>query len=282
MKKIISLVFVCLSCLLLLTGCNSINYEMRVNSNGTITESLYLPLSESYFMGKGVSNAQFAVIKASVIKTIQDEVEELKTSWETRVAENTNIKPEEKNLYKNAVDCQLYENSETLKLEFTFLSNGIRKAFFEIPETDVKTWTQRSFLTTNSYTSKQTDFAKTRSGQSLVAYFKSEFNLIVASVAPGVSLNEVEPRLVYTYVTPLRRLHSDADYNYVEVGEKGKEYYHCWEIDEDDLSRTITLYTTTANKEVWYVIILGATLITTAVMFTVYFYKKKKKKVNKV
>jgi len=278
MKKIISLILVFTTCIFLLSGCGQINYEMNVKADGTITESVYLPLNEEYFKENGASSEQISLLKTQVIKMATNEAKTMINEWHTRVDENEELDELNKDYYKNGVTYGIYENTEVILVKLLFNDNIIRKEFYSIEEDTSETWTEKNFFTTKSLAKKTTNFAKARNGESLVKYYKEQFDLLLAYTIPTMVNKIPEPTLVYTYVTSIRRLHSDADSVYTQNGEYGTEYCHSWQISEDDLSKTITIYTVTANREIWYVVILGITLMATGVMFIVYFYKKKNKK----
>lgn len=87
---------------------------------------------------------------------------------------------------------------------------------------------------------------------------------------------EAEMTFAYDYATIHKRVHSNADYTFSD-----SLYHHVWQQSYSELAntKTIHLYTVSANRGWWYLVALGAALVVAAI--GVPFLAKRNKKVEK-
>ena len=267
-------------CLSLLTGCGTVDYQLIINGNGTITERLYLPVDEQFFLSSGANPTQFAAIKKEIQEFILTETNSQLLTFYQKVEDDNDIKNKE--AYQNSVSIKYYYNSEYFVVEYNFSSSEIRNYFYNIEEKSESdeesvsdnTKQENGFLINKTVITTQTKFATTSNGELLVKYYTEKFLQIVIENAPIVYSKIPEPEFTYSYVTPQKKLHSDAQSVELQDGF----YIHTWEISGDDLEKTITFYTISANTAVWYALILGITFVSCGIMFLVYYVKNKKNK----
>ena len=265
----------------LLSGCASINYELAINSNGTINERIYLPLNKEVFLTLGASEEQYANLQQDIkLRALQD-CNALKAEWYSRVDNDSDIT--NKDIFKQNLDIQYLENSETFLIQFTFQNTLVRNHFYNIEEEE-QTQNSKATVETKFFTVKTTTVTKTKfatlysDNKTLVQHYTELFYALVNYRMPDVIQSLPEPTYTYTYVTGQKRLHSDAE----EIQENNGYYYHSWTIEPEALDKEITLYTIYARREIWYALILGTTLIAIGIMFLVHFFKKIKIKQENV
>ena len=261
----------------LLGGCGAVDYQLIINSNGVITERIYLPVNYQYFYEQGFSEVEFALVRNQVVTLAKSEMNARKEQFNQKVDADDSILPENKELLKSRVEVKQYYNNEYVVLEFNYANSSVRTYFYNAEDDEpTEPKVEKNFLTTKTTTTSKTVFASTVSGEPITSYMRTQFENIVHSVNPELTLPKTE--LTYTYVTPQSRLHSDADRIEMQDGY----YMHIWDIEEDNLEREINLYVVNARTEVWYALLLGVSLLATGIMFLVYFIKKKKNKENPV
>ena len=257
----------------LLGGCGAVDYQLIINSNGVITERIYLPVDHQYFYEQGFSEVEFALVRNQVVTLAKSEMNARKEQFNQKVDADDSILPENKELLKSRVEVKQYYNNEYVVLEFNYANSSVRTYFYNAEDAEpTEPKVENNFFTTKTTTSSKTVFASTVSGEPITSYMRTQFENIVHSVNPELTLPKTE--LTYTYVTPQSRLHSDADRIEMQDGY----YMHIWDIEEDNLEREINLYFVNARTEVWYALLLGGSLLATGIMFLVYFIKKKKNK----
>ena len=274
MKKfLLTLALICM--VSLLGGCGAVDYQLIINSNGVITERIYLPVNYQYFYEQGFSEVEFALVRNQVVTLAKSEMNARKEQFNQKVDADDSILPENKELLKSRVEVKQYYNNEYVVLEFNYANSSVRTYFYNAEDAEpTEPKVENNFFTTKTTTSSKTVFASTVSGEPITSYMRTQFENIVHSVNPELTLPKTE--LTYTYVTPQSRLHSDADRIEMQDGY----YMHIWDIEEDNLEREINLYVVNARTEVWYALLLGVSLLATGIMFLVYFIKKKKIKKN--
>lgn len=255
----------------LLGGCGAVDYQLIINSNGVITERIYLPVDHQYFYDQGVSTDDFNEIRLQVMQLAEQEMDARKAQFDAKVDADESVLPENKQTLKSGVSTKQYYSDSYVVLEFNYLNSSIRSYFYNSEDAEpTEPKVENNFFTTKTTTSSKTVFASTVSGEPITSYMRTQFENIVHSVNPELTLPKTE--LTYTYVTPQSRLHSDADRIEMQDGY----YMHIWDIEEDNLEREINLYVVNARTEVWYALLLGVSLLATGIMFLVYFIKKKK------
>ena len=272
MKKAILIIMVMF--VTLLTGCGSVDYQLVINGNGTITERLYLPVNEQFFLSSGATSTQFINIRKEIMEFCKTECDSQLLTYFQNVDEDNEV--ENKDAYKNGVGIKYYYNSEYFVIEYNFISSEIRNYFYNIDEEKNKdnTKQENGFLINKTIITTKTKFATTSGGELLVKYYTDEFYNIILKNAPLVYSKIPEAQYTYSYVTPQKQLHSDAQ----SVEYQDGFYIHTWNISGDDLDKTINFYTISANTPVWYALILSITFVSCGIMFLVYFIKNKKNK----
>lgn len=269
MKKI-SLLLVVFCAFCLLSGCGSVDYQLIINANGVITERLYLPLSQNFFLEEGATNEQFTNLRVAIVNIARDECNAKIAEFENRVDADDEI--ENKEVLKSSFQAKCYLGEDSVLIDFSFLNSNVRNYFYGIENSSNNTKTENGFFTTKTTTTSKTRFATATNGQSVVEFYTEKFKTLVLDIMPNVYDKLPEATYTYTYVTPQSRLHSDAD----SVERQNGYYLHVWNISADELDKTVTLYVVNARTEIWYALILGISLLSCGIMFLIYFIKNKK------
>lgn len=258
---------------MLLSGCSAVSYHTYVGSTGKIADSLVLPFDQQYFLDLGATASEYQSFKALATEYVQREAREQKSDWDERVELDIDIT--DKDAYKNGVTIEAIITDEVFELDWIFENSTIRKKFYGETGVTVSERTEETLFTKTYIIERETKFASQKEGVNIVTYYMSDFeDMIIQTMGADIAAKVENPQLAYVYGYPSSRLHSDAD----QVVYDNGFYLHVWEISPTDVSKKITIYTVSAKPAMWYVIILGATLVATGVMFLVYFLKKKKQK----
>lgn len=273
MKKFsIILVLICAICLL--GGCADIDFQLIINANGVITERLYLPLNQQYFLEAGATNMQISELRVAVLNLAREECSSRIQAFEEKVDADDEITPENKEILKSSISAKQQYNDEYILIDFNFLNTNVRNYYYNVDsQATSNTEVQNGFLTTKTITTSKTKFASTVSGTPITEYYAEQFETLVLTIMPGVYNSLPEPSFTYTYVTSSSRLRSDADDIQIQNGY----YLHIWNL-EGETEKEISLYYTRARTEIWYALILGISLLACGTMFLVYFIKNKKNK----
>ena len=255
-------------------------YNLAVNYNGSISEENIFALNVN----------ELGTEKANVVAGLTSELMMLKNGFITKFynkVENSDLSIEKKSEYKNGYDCQYSVNQgeETLyKISFNFVIKYASDEIYDfawglenqdstpnyeynykfltvdiIQRTRVKTGTLIE-LENNEYTSLN---------NYLWWYV---YNILKTNLGQSVADNLTKPSYSYNYITSAKRLHSNAERMYNEHGY----YVHSFSTTFDNLNKEIYFYQTEARREIWYAIILVASVLTVAVCLIVNHYKEKK------
>lgn len=259
-------------------------YNLAVNYNGSISEENIFALNVN----------ELGTEKANIVASLTSELMMLKNSFTTKFynkVENSDLSIEKKSEYKNGYDCQYSVNQgeETLyKISFNFVIKYASDEIYDfawglenqdstpnyeynykfltvdiIQKTRVKTGTFIE-LENNEYTSLN---------NYLWWYV---YNILKTNLGQSVADNLTKPSYSYNYITSEKRLHSNAERVYNEHGY----YVHSFSTTFDNLNKEIYFYQTEARREIWYAIILTASVLSVAVCLLINRYKEKKENIG--
>ncbi len=295
MKKLVILLGLMLC--LVFSGCSYSGAGLVQNSDGTVVEYYYIPFAEKEFALNGVSSTKISELLEDIkkemdlnffAKRMDDYYKRIEASEEYTLLQKEKLVSGveySSNISKHGELARGY--LDVIQYKVTFANSTCYKEFksanSQISE-DKEVVTEKNLFTTTTRVVKDPIF-ECAFNETLTTgeYF---INLVNTKMEEHFGLNfwnhiktklnydEYSSKFNYSYVVPTSRIHSTA--NHVQRGNDGY-YYHTWEIDLNDTNNNINIeyWTTTANKEVWYLTFL---LISGIVAFGVYMFARKKEK----
>lgn len=138
--------------------------------------------------------------------------------------------------------------NDTYVIGIRFKNIDVYRYYYNIKEENkVEMQTEKHFFYDKIYYYANTMYAK-HNGlyNTLNNFFSTKYNGLIDSES-----NE----LLYTYVTTVRRQHSDANY----ITKQDGKYYHTWVVDKNNLEKPIMLYYNIANPENYIILALSIT-----------------------
>lgn len=292
MKKLFALLF-CGLCVLTLSGCRSSSLA-TINSSSNL--NMQVVVGKSFVC----QNFSFPTYAKALLKNeksqadVDQYISELETSIYTNVYSKmylsyyvTYASNPDENFSIRSKQVTFNEpkyNSQTDKIEFSFNFNSYSAWNYYHPssaEGDDENENTNLFL---NISSSQAEFPFSQSvGSETVG--ENYAKLVDSALLNNFSQSDIsdfdEMTFSYDYVTPHKRLHSNAD----EKVENGGYYHHIWTLSRSNLGneKTIEVKMVSAVRGWWYLVVLssvvGATLIGCLIIFVT--NKTRKKNVNK-
>jgi len=256
------------------SGCASVRMSVVANADGTINEIVTIELDEVAVVNAGYSVALLKQdIKTRSIDEAQNICDNFKFNIDLTMA--SDITEETKDIlleYKNSLDVVYADwenNSFTVGLRFKNVD--VYNYFYGITETNKVVYQKEEhFLYTKVYQQRTTKY---------VAY-SSLFNKLKDFYSANYVglINSETNQLAYTYVSDIRREHSDADY----INKINNNYYHTWLIDSENINEPIIIYYNIANAGNCILLCLAITAGLTAIIFFIVYFKNKLKNNKKL
>lgn len=293
MKKIIILAVLMLC--FVFSGCSYSGAGLVQNSDGTIVEYYYIPFPEKEFYLNGVSLSKINEVLADVkremdlnffAKRMDDYYKRIEESEEYTLSQKEKLVSGVKyssNL--SQIDSVARGYIDTVQYTVTFDNSTCYKEFksanSQISEKK-EVVTERNFFTTTTRVVKDPIFEcafneTLKTGEYFINLINTKMEEHFGQtfwnhLKIKLNYDEYSSKFNYSYVVPTARIHSTA--SSVQRGNDGY-YYHTWEINlnQENMDVNIEYWTTTANKEVWYLTFL---LISGTVAGLVYFVAKRK------
>ena len=269
-------------------GCSNVDFTIIEFEDGSYKEAYTVNFSDTEFINIGASTDQVNELKMrlenrlKLMAGVGDFPGSIERDYFDRIdsSENSATKAQE---LKDGFNCELYIEDGTYQLIFTYSNLEIYRTYHGITQEDLDQSKddiviEKQFLTYKiiqpSVTRFESKVQRLDGTYTTLDNYMWEESLAEMKDVLGetIASKVVKPTFTYTYGTASHRLHSDADYVYSSAGY----YFHIWEIGENEEDRQITFYTTEARREVWYPLILGASLIFALVLYLVVYFKKRK------
>ena len=260
-----------------LCGCAEVNFVTYHNSDGTITEYVYLLIDENALLSHNENPEQIAVeIPADCYSQARTLLEEYQKNL-TEQYKNHLLSGDEYSSYYNGVEI-VQQNYDAGKyaIGFKYKDSNIYKKYYKLLNNTTFSSSPKEvkklFYTKTYYygTANYGDYS----------IFNTIYNYYTSSRFASISPQEAT--LTYTYSVTSRRFHSDA--NTIQVDSNGN-YLHTWNISPDEPNKQICFYTVSANKSVWIIICIGVSLLAcltiSIVALTKHFVNKKTKSLDK-
>ncbi|MBR2969569.1 MAG: hypothetical protein IKC49_00765 [Clostridia bacterium] len=256
-----------------LGACSEIKVMNISNNDGTIDEMVYVSLDVEKLLEK---DKDIEEIKLDIRNNSLQKANEFKYALNNRIDLDVMIieDQESKDLllsYKDGISIIINEwQNNRFSIGIRFKNENVYKYFYNITDdVIVEPKIDKSFfynkLTYYGNTMYIKHFALYESVRDYYSLKYPEF------VDEDVSLK-------YTYVTDLKRQHSNAD----EVEFRNGQYYHTWNVDPDNIDDKVELYYNIANKSNCILVCIGITfaitIIITGISAIIYFIKNKNNK----
>lgn len=276
-KKIFIFAIIILSSIIL-TGCANITTTVNW-IDGAIVEEIGIKLDKDIishhgYNYEGIIKDLYDVKEGVAQGLLVDWLKEAKANYVAKVYEYFSGKDELIIEYLNfgLIDSGITPTSDGFTMSLTFSHFNYFMFFndmeLKIGETHIidvpfngDVQKQEDDLTSAYIQTTTTLFAgclnKTVDGVNIVDKIKAIFaDNVKVGVTTPISFDLEDVDLVYTFITPYRRLHSDG-----EVQKVNNKYEHTWEIDITNTDQEIHFYRVSANSTVWYLSALCITLI---------------------
>lgn len=257
------------------SACASVNTLTRKNADGTIDELVYVKIDDATLIEQGYNQTQIVDIK-NYVKNLGQSVEQsICVEFEQRLQDDllsTDSAEEIKNLMAYSRGLQAIKvttENDTIIFGIRFKNADVYRYYYEIPQNSRPAYqTEKHFFYTKYYYYATTSYADY---QSLYNKIKNEISVQYPEI---VTNNKAE--LQFTYVTDLRREHSNADY----ISYSNSEYYHTWIVDENNLNTPVMIYYNIANSANCILLCISVSLIVCIVLWLIVGVKKVSSKNN--
>lgn len=279
MRNLRKILMICLLVVVTISfcACSSVRTMTVTNADGTIDELVYISLDTQALIDAGYNNLDIESMQTDITTTAMREasniVDNFKQSIDDLLAFNFTMDFKTRTDLLNirdgleVVTSSWQDNTYVIGLRFSDI-NVYRYYYNITEEAEVQPTNEEHFLYTkviysglNMYVNYSDLYLK------LNQEFSAKYPEFIDS-----SSNE----LLYTYVTDLRREHSDADY----VTYMDGKYYHTWIVDGNNLGEEITLYYNIANRGNCILLCIGISIVVCGMLLIigVIVDKHKKKK----
>ncbi len=254
-----------------LSACSSIRAMTVSNEDGTIDELVYVTLNR-----EEIENAGYTIedIKNRISTSSLNEAKQLAYNLNLKISYDiANTLDSETikilNSFINGIDVvgNKWED-DTYVIGIRFKNVDVYRYYYGITNnTTIKTYSEKHFFYNKVYyygLSMYVDYSDLY--DKLNAYYSTYYPNLV---------NSENNELLYTYITDLRREHSDADF----ISKIDGKYYHTWIIDKNDLNHELVLYYNVANKANCMLVLVGIGILISGILFFIaYFINRKKNK----
>ena len=252
------------------SACSQVRVMTINNEDGTIDELVSVTLDENAILNSGYNIAN---LKIEIENISKNKANEISQNLNSKIANDLFLVHDREsieilNSFKNgitAVASQWKENTYVIGIRFKNVD--VYKYYYNIKEeTKTKTYIEEHFFYNKIYYYANNMYVKHNAlYSSMNTYFSTHYSGLVDSETN---------QLMYTYVSDLRRQHSDADF----VTKQDGKYYHTWIVSKDNLDEPIMLYYNVANPEASIMVSVAITFVVTLILFAVGFVINRNKK----
>lgn len=268
MRKKLITIFMSLLCVFFLCGCATVNYNLSVNSDGSVTQTFSVVLNEELLSGKGKTLEE---VKSEIRQTVNDVESKFNAEFLANVTNPEIIAY----VIQNKTDAKITMGSNYALIKIDFKTAEAYTYYYShtLDTEDNSIITNEGFYKKSNNTSNTVfnDLENNAVAKRWLAFFGE---------ASGVTLSDCT--YSFTYSTPSEHLHSDADYvGYDENGNKA----HTWYFTADEITGqnaqtgdTINIYRIAVNSPLWYYLALGLTALLVVVLVVTSKVKENKNK----
>ncbi len=254
-------------------ACSSVRGMTITNEDGTIDELIYVTLDEDKLNSANYTSTDVENLKLDISGTAMREANSILQKFEAKINEDLRFSSqgaERSALLSMRNKIQIVGNNwedDVYVIGLRFANSTVYKYYYNISDDSSATgeeeehflYTKITYYGLNIFVDYSELYTK------LYAEFSEKYPEFV---------EENSSELLYTYVTDLRREHSDADY----VTYLDGKYYHTWIVDSEQVDTPITLYYNIANKANCIMLCIIISIILCAVLIIVGIIIDKKRK----
>lgn len=259
------------------SACSSVRAMTVTNDDGTIDELVYISLDNQVLSDAGYDGADIENLQTDITTTAMREANTIVQNFKNRIDNQllftTDFQTRTALLGLRdglqVIGSGWQDNTYAIGLRFK--NSDVYKYYYNITdEVTIEPKNEEHFLYTKVIYSGLTIYVDYSDlYNSLEAEFNAKYPEFIDS-----SSNE----LLYTYVTDLRREHSNADYvTYID----GK-YYHTWVVDRENLNEPISLYYNIANRGNCILLCIGISVLICGVLLIIGLIVDKRKKKKQI
>ena len=286
MKKYLLAIFVCVLSLMLCGCSNAPTYSLSQNTDGTVTQTIFIPYVESELSDLGVDEDVTLEIKSEIIRIFSANFQNLFAAFETNLKSDPDLTKADKEYLLQGCSVPLIPTQAETGLIYTLnFDSALHYYYFylNLHYNDLidylnqdQTVVEKGFFTNKVISAGTTVFGPNTQfseDQTLAQYITSYATAMLKNYLTDEQIASVVPtNYVYCYGTPSSKLHSDADriYRYIDG-----IYYHEWDISSQNGDRQITTWTIEVNNNVWYATILVCAFVLLGILLIVDYKKKK-------
>ena len=293
MKKKLLCLMICLFSFIL-CGCSvPPQYTIAQKSDGTVSQSVYIPFSAEELSNLGLSLDVIASLSNDAKYTFDMYFTNMYNNFLVRVQQDAGLSEEDKQYIINGCptiqDMQGEGQLAGISYDFEF-ATALHYYYFnmegyyyndlveELNKDD--SIVEEGFFTDKKISSGKSIFGvnvQYDSSQTFAQYVSNQCYSILKeqTTLSDEAINSVIPKtFIYRYGTPSKKLHSNADL----VRYVNGVYYHEWNITLNNADREITTWQIIVNNNVWYALALIGAIILAFVLIMISYIKTKKEK----
>lgn len=259
------------------SACSSVRAMTVTNDDGSIDELVYISLDDQALSDAGYDNVDIENLQTDITTTAMREANAIVQNFKNRIDNQLLFTTDFQTrtaLIAIRDGLQVVGSgwqNNTYVIGLRFQNSDIYRYYYNITDTTtVEPENEEHFLYTKVIYSGLTMYVDYSDlYNSLEAEFNAKYPEFIDS-----SSNE----LLYTYVTDLRREHSDADY----VTYMDGKYYHTWLVDSENIAEPITLYYNIANRGNCILLCIGISILVCGVLLIIGLIVDKHKKKKQI
>jgi len=238
-KKCILASLICIM-MFCMTACSEIRVMTVTNTDGTIDEMVYVSLDVEAVLEAGYDIDE---MKLDIRTNSINEAKSFVNALNNRVYSDLELTTDEDSRkvlesYVDGISVIISEwQNDNFMIGIRFKDVNVYKYFYQITENvQLEAKSERHFFYDRVIYYGNTMYLKHHDLFDRMSIYYSQHY-------PECNIQE-DVELSYTYITSIRREHSNADY----ITNRGGEYYHTWIVDSDEIDQPIELYYNVANQ----------------------------------
>ena len=244
-----------------------------VAANGEVTQSLNFSVNSEKIKKKSQNNSEYLTFIANLVENIKT----IRDNFLFTIALKYMQNPNEKYKINDGVVISnvLYlTQSDSVGFVIKYYSLDCWNYYHEPNNNQEVNNESKNIFIKKTVSKSQFVFSNNMDDEMMVG---KKYKDLYLSSAKGLSfendLNDYSPDFVYSYSTPYKKLHSNADMQF----SNNELYYHIWKVNDGELGKEkeISVWQNEINYGMWYLFALIIVLLPTGLILTVYGLKKR-------
>lgn len=282
-KKVKALFALIIVCFFVLTGCVATTGDISLLENAFFAHTVYVAKNNKItetilvnFAPTQLETAQKQILVAQLNNLFATKKLELNSYIAQKIdkIDNMDMDEQEKQAYKNQVAQIVVSNEiegEKVMIKITYQNSKSWNYFssFSTQPTTQKTFKFFTYTYTD-HTQKTGTVIKPNSQEMFFGDFMKQFVFDWMEIASANTVESLQVKSVYSYITYFSRRHSNAH----SIALFGQNYFHIWNTTEPT---EITLYLILPRVQNWYYVALALSFATLGIVFLVSYFSKNKK-----